>query len=76
LRQGDRRQLPSRQGLILSAIRRDDQPGNFIRRNQMTHVNLTLWLKAIAREMRAEADGPRKDLLRALYVAVVKRLPD
>jgi hypothetical protein len=40
------------------------------------HVNLTLWLKAIAREMRAEADGPRKDLLRAMYVAVIKRLPD
>jgi hypothetical protein len=40
LRQGDRRQLPSRQGLILSAIRRDDQPGNSFNsgENQMTEA--------------------------------------
>jgi hypothetical protein len=40
------------------------------------HVNLTHWLKAIARQMRVEADGPRKDLLRAMYVEVVRRLPE
>ena len=39
------------------------------------HLNLTLWLKVIERELRAEPAGPRKDLLRQLYVAVVKRLP-
>jgi hypothetical protein len=40
------------------------------------HVNLTHWLNAIGRQMRAEADGPRKDLLKAMYVEVVRRLPE
>lgn len=40
------------------------------------HVNLTHWLNAIGRQMRAEADGPRKALLKAMYVEVVRRLPE
>jgi hypothetical protein len=40
------------------------------------HINLTVWLKVIHREIKITADGPRKDLLKAMYVEVVRRLPE